>query len=379
MESLKENLRNAVEVHKQNAAAGDFSCGSLLSHIDLPNAPSISINNYGILPLPINDAVYKSIASIFEDSPFGLGEETVFDKSVRNSIQLDPSKFAITNQEFCHKVSVLVNTKIKETIGLCDSEIYALPYKLLVNKTVGKFQAHRDTEKEHNMFGTLIVQLPSIFTGGDLVITHNQRRRIFKNSEDASTQCKFVAHYASCLHELKEITSGSRTALVYSLCWNGNGIQPSADATSGNFIKLHSLLNRYLDIPEIQFFYYFLDFEYSDKSIESGIINSLKGSDKYVVKGLLNSINYDSEQSGRRRLDAYIATANHRLHKYGDCHSSGRRWGDGCSGNAYGHERYGVKQDEYFSVTLFPFLVRLVKSDLEWRSRWGKNIAMMLY
>ena len=50
MESLKENLRNAVEVHKQNAAAGDFSCGSLLSHIDLPNAPSISINNYGILP-----------------------------------------------------------------------------------------------------------------------------------------------------------------------------------------------------------------------------------------------------------------------------------------------------------------------------------------
>ena len=56
-------------------------------------------------------------------------------------------------------------------------------YKLLLYKTGGHFKAHRDTEKAEGMFGTLIVQL--------------------------------------------------RLALVYSLCWRGVGVAPSADINTG--------------------------------------------------------------------------------------------------------------------------------------------------
>ena len=82
------------------------------------------------------------------------------------------------------------------------------------------------------MFGTLIVQLPSAFTGEDLVFKHNGKSQLFKNSESSDVNCRIVAHYASCLHELKEITSGYRVALVYTLCWNGNGIRPAPHITS---------------------------------------------------------------------------------------------------------------------------------------------------
>jgi len=43
-------------------------------------------------------------------------------------------------------------------------------YKMLVYKKGGHFKIHRDTEKEAGMFATLIVQLPSRYSGGELVV-----------------------------------------------------------------------------------------------------------------------------------------------------------------------------------------------------------------
>ena len=39
-------------------------------------------------------------------------------------------------------------------------EVAANLYKMVLYKERGHFKAHRDTEKEPGMFGTLIIQLP---------------------------------------------------------------------------------------------------------------------------------------------------------------------------------------------------------------------------
>jgi hypothetical protein len=44
---------------------------------------------------------------------------------------------------------------------------------MLLYKQGGHFKKHRDTEKEKGMFGTLIIQLPSIYTGGELMVYDN--------------------------------------------------------------------------------------------------------------------------------------------------------------------------------------------------------------
>lgn len=99
---------------------------------------------------------------------------------------------------------------------------------MLVYEKGGHFLKHRDTEKEKNMFGTLIIQPPSTHTGGELVVYENndrsQRVVDFGQQSDKSKSCvHFAAHYADLEHELREVTSGYRLALVYSLCW-ANGI-----------------------------------------------------------------------------------------------------------------------------------------------------------
>ena len=83
---------------------------------------------------------------------------------------------------------------------------------------------HRDTEKDKKMFGTLIIQPPSLHTGGELVVYEQNGRthkRIdFGQSDGTSAGAHhFAAHYADLEHELLEVTSGYRLALVYSLCW----------------------------------------------------------------------------------------------------------------------------------------------------------------
>ena len=48
-------------------------------------------------------------------------------------------------------------------------------YKLLVYDPGSFFVNHRDTEKAAGMFATLIIVLPSIYTGGALLVRHRDR------------------------------------------------------------------------------------------------------------------------------------------------------------------------------------------------------------
>ena len=43
-------------------------------------------------------------------------------------------------------------------------------YKLLIYEKGGFFKNHRDSEKENNMFATLIIQLPTFHEGGQLIV-----------------------------------------------------------------------------------------------------------------------------------------------------------------------------------------------------------------
>ena len=83
------------------------------------------------------------------------------------------------------------------------------------------FLPHRDTEKEKGMFATLILQLPSRFTGGELVVRHNGREYVHRSSDQASYGCRFAVHYADVEHEVKPVTSGRRVAAIYNLVWTG--------------------------------------------------------------------------------------------------------------------------------------------------------------
>lgn len=58
-------------------------------------------------------------------------------------------------------------------------------YKLRLYEEGGHFKKHRDTEKEPGMFGTLVIQLPSFYQGGELIVEHGGASKNFCFAEES--------------------------------------------------------------------------------------------------------------------------------------------------------------------------------------------------
>ena len=94
----------------------------------------------------------------------------------------------------------------------------------MVYKQGGHILKHKDTEMDNRKFATLIIQLPSVYTGGELVVydqNGDQQKKInfvyWRSKSEYSMH--YAAHYADLHHEMLEVKSGYRLALVYSICW----------------------------------------------------------------------------------------------------------------------------------------------------------------
>ena len=87
----------------------------------------------------------------------------------------------------------------------------------------GFFLKHKDSEKEKGMFGTLILSLPSQFSGGELVIEFEKEEVVADFSRAGLYNTGYAAFYADCDHEVKPLKSGYRVCLVYNLIQKHTG------------------------------------------------------------------------------------------------------------------------------------------------------------
>jgi hypothetical protein len=77
-----------------------------------------------------------------------------------------------------------------------------------------------------NVFAVLFVHLPSVFSGGDLLIGDSQEKCKFGSVFD----CEFACFLVDVKHKFLKVESGSRVFLAYHLLWNENVKAPSAKA-----------------------------------------------------------------------------------------------------------------------------------------------------
>lgn len=81
------------------------------------------------------------------------------------------------------------------------------------------------TSEKDNTLATLVIQLPSVYEGGELVIKdkngyNNQSIDLGKKNKRKAYAAHFVAYLADSRHELHEVESGYCLTLVYSLSWS---------------------------------------------------------------------------------------------------------------------------------------------------------------
>ena len=163
---------------------------------------------------------------------FGKGTEQVTDLSYRDAFKLDPD---VITTSF-HPGSTSILSEI-ETFLVPNRSIRAELHKLnMYTGPGGHFRSHVDTPRSEDMFGSLVVCLPTKFTGGTLVTRHGGKQTVFdwSPSADPPSVLSWAAFFSDVEHEIFPVTSGHRLTLTYNLYFVKEFV-PNSTAHTSNF------------------------------------------------------------------------------------------------------------------------------------------------
>jgi hypothetical protein len=157
------------------------------------------------------------------------------------------------------------------------------------------------------MFATLVIMLPSIYEGGELIVHHAGKHQVFDFAAESAHSAYFIAFYCDCEHEILPIRSGYRLCLVYNLIWRGSKEQaPTPPGFETSVKSAISILQRWQADPSARSnLCYVLDHQYTEAELS---FERLKTRDR-IVANLLRSI------SKVIPLDCYLAALE--LHQTG--------------------------------------------------------------
>jgi len=296
---------------------------------------SLQVEGIGRLRFPLTPAKVRKLIEFGEPARFGRGTETLTDQDVRDTWEI-PKRLVSAGWNDASLADILAT--VKDELGLPHrAELTVDLHSFLVYEPGQFFLAHQDSEKDDSMIGTLVVTLPSSYTGGELIVGRDEELMEYRGSRGALS---VVAFYADCLHEVLPVKSGYRIALTYNLLLRGDTSRPEGDA--GSIAELTDLLGEHFSTPAPRYhggqptdvprrLVYLLDHEYTLRALGWG---RLKGADADRVS-LLRAAASDAG------CETILALADirtqHGASGYDPYEYRGREWRD----NDYGDDPDG--------------------------------------
>ncbi|KAJ4131691.1 hypothetical protein NW768_005885 [Fusarium equiseti] len=178
-----------------------------------PN-PGLTIGDENLIPLPLKEDDAQIIKAACRQAPFDHGDKTIVDTSIRDTWELDASKFDLKNPEWAKFFDAMLKST---AAGLGLGKVVANPYKLLLYESGSFFKPHKDSEKEKGMIGTLIVCLPSQHEGGDVVLSFGSQVNRFSTAPTSKFDLTSISWFSDVTHEVTKLTAGYRLVLTYKL------------------------------------------------------------------------------------------------------------------------------------------------------------------
>ena len=280
---MENNLQQLSSILQDIKGNGTFAISGSKDAI----IPGLYINELEEISFPINTDQCKSIIKESSKAPFGKGSKTIIDESIRNVWEVDASAITFQNPQWSIYLNKIIDD-VKKGLGFGKHHnIKANLYKLLVYEKGSFFLPHKDSEKEVGMFGSLVIGLPSTYTGGELIINFDNRTHQIDFSKDFKNyKLPYTAFFADCEHEIKPVISGYRICLVYNLINNS----PNSGLNSPKFSlqqnKITSILStsfkKFNRLPKA----ILLGHEYTPANFS---LENLKGHDKPRAEAILNA------------------------------------------------------------------------------------------
>ncbi|KAI5861418.1 hypothetical protein GGS23DRAFT_576737 [Durotheca rogersii] len=275
-ESFRQSLLDSIyEVQ----ATGSFATADSIQ--EFPN-PGISVDGSEPISLPLTEEGARALANQSRKAPFGKDGQTLVDETVRKTWEIGADKISFRNPAWSGFVNKLVE-RVAHELGVPRAadgrfKIRAELYKNLLYEPGSMFRAHKDTEKVAGMFGTLVICLPSLHTGGAVCLQHGNESLRLSTEESSAFDCFYLAWYADVTHKIETVQTGHRWVLTYNLIHDEPGSScPSASALESQTERLVQVLSQWHDQePMPGFLAYPLDHQYTAKYLG---LTHLKGHD----------------------------------------------------------------------------------------------------
>jgi hypothetical protein len=155
-------------------------------------------------------------------APFGDGKKTRYNRNVRDASQLKAENGGFSIEGFDPESAGILRKIRRKLLPHNPNPISAELYSVNVYTYGGHFAPHKDTPRGDDMFGTLVVCLPSRFRSGQLVLSH--RGIVQKidwgpaiDKQRDPNQIHWVAFFGDVDHQIERLWGGARVTLAYLL------------------------------------------------------------------------------------------------------------------------------------------------------------------
>ncbi len=237
-EAAAKSKKELLDALNTIEGSGSFAVSGVRQFIH----PGLTVEGVGEIALPLSPGQAQDLIRHAHRAPFGKGSQTITDTSVRSAWEVDADRLSFLNEDWNAVILAILDT-VKEGLGIENQPVKASLYKLLLYEAGDFFLPHKDSEKEKGMFASLVVGLPSVHTGGELIIRFEGQAQTVDFAPAASSyKIPFAAFYADCEHEVKPATSGYRLCLVYNLVQTGGGQKISSPQFSRQAKQMAGLL-----------------------------------------------------------------------------------------------------------------------------------------
>lgn len=182
----------------------------------------------------VSEVAMTKLLDVCSVASYGYKGKDVIDKSYRNAFKLDPDNFTTSFQVCSTPILQEIQSIIPTVVG-----IKAELYKLNIYACGGFFKAHVDTPRSEKMFGSLVVCLPTHFTGGELIVRHHKQETKYNwstTASDKSNTLHWAAFFSDIEHEVLPVSEGYRVTLTYNLSYHSK-TSDSTDVKKYDFYK----------------------------------------------------------------------------------------------------------------------------------------------
>ncbi len=289
------------------------------------SALSIRVDGVGKLRLPITVATARNLIAHSAPACYGYQEETRLDARVRDTAEIARTRIDIDEARWRGPLAAHL-TRIRRSLGLpAGAVLRAEVHSLLVYGPGQHFKPHRDSEKSDRMIGTLVVNLPSSFSGGSIEIRHGEQVLRVAGS---ARELTLIAFYADCVHEVLPVKKGYRVVLTFNLILDAKRGAEAARVPAKHALR-NSIQRFFASPPPLRWkgddqrplpdrLVYLLDHQYTRQSLRWDLLKSAdaKRADALRQAGL--------------ELDCEMALALADVHETWACEDAydgrGRRW-----------------------------------------------------